>query len=174
MRKTTETHIHRKQGGFTLIEVMVVLIIMVILSVAALPSYKSFIVNQRIKSASFDMIALMTFTRNEAMKRNAQVTFDPLALTIRLADGSIIRQESALTQDILLSCIDRVNKTPLANCPTTGTNPGITFNGNGRVQGVAYPPMQIYAKNAPDTSPGYYRCITVDPSGRPNSKKGPC
>ena len=169
--RTQET-LPRKQGGFTLVELMITLIIIVILSTAALPFYKAFITTQRIKSASFDMMAMFIFTRNEAMKRNANVTLNggPGGFTITLQNGTVLRQQSAFT-GIQIDCVNMAT-TPHSymNCPAAG----LVYNGNGRLQGGNFPPVELHVINAGDATTANFRCLTIDLSGRPNSKKGPC
>lgn len=65
------------QRGFTLIEVLMVIVIMgVVLSLAA-PSFVTFTASQKVKTASFDLYATMVFARSEALKRRATVTVTP-------------------------------------------------------------------------------------------------
>lgn len=48
----------RKQSGFTLIEVMIVVAIIAILSAIAIPSYQSYIIKAKVKEAQSNLIAL--------------------------------------------------------------------------------------------------------------------
>ncbi|GLS03005.1 hypothetical protein GCM10007860_01480 [Chitiniphilus shinanonensis] len=62
-----------RQGGFTLIEVMVVIaIIGVVLGIAA-PNYQSLVRNSRLSSASEELLTHLMLARTEAIKRNASV-----------------------------------------------------------------------------------------------------
>ena len=170
-----QMHRFPKYGGFTLIELMVVLIIAVLLSVAAIPFYKSFITSQRIKTASFDVLAMLTYTRNEAMKRNASVALtgngQGMIVTVQ-SDGSVLRRQEPF-KNIKVDCMNMATIPPSpVNCSANG-NYVAEYNNNGRLA-KAVLPLQLYAVNSTDTTNVSYRCITVTISGIPQSKKGPC
>ena len=63
-----------KQSGFTLIEMMVVLAIAVILTTSAVPSFQTFIQNNRLSTASHQFITSLNLARSEAVKRGKRVT----------------------------------------------------------------------------------------------------
>lgn len=157
----------RYERGFTLIELIVTVMVLAILTTAALPSFRSFITNQRIKSASFDLMALITFTRSEALKRNADVTLsvigsDPITVTTVVGGSTVTLKQQAGFKGIQLACA------------TGGTCPGsIVYNGSGRMA-ASYGPMELHLLNTTDITSASFRCISIDMSGRPNSKKGPC
>lgn len=62
----------KKQLGFTLIEVMVVIIIVGILASIAAPSLSTLMKNNRLKAQMFDMLGSINIARSEAVKRKAQ------------------------------------------------------------------------------------------------------
>jgi len=64
----------RKQVGFTLIELMVVLVIAGIIAATAMPSMQAFIQNNRIKSQMFDLLNAVNVARTEAVKRRTTVS----------------------------------------------------------------------------------------------------
>lgn len=165
MRKSkTETEQHRRKAGFTLTELLITIVIVGILSSIAIPSYSSFVARQRIKSASFDMLAMLTLTRSEAIKRGDLVTANPAnsnwsqGWTITTAGGTILSQQNSLP-GITISCMQ-------GNPPAATDCISLSFNASGRSESAQF--IQI------SSSDGNARCIGIDLSGRPNSKKGNC
>ncbi len=59
--------------GFTLIELMVALSIVIILTLIAIPSLRSMVENHRIASAADNLYFFLQNARSEAVKRNAHV-----------------------------------------------------------------------------------------------------
>lgn len=64
----------RAQKGFTLIEMMIVLVIAVIFIVAAVSSFSELIKNKRMTTQANDFTLALMLARSEAMKRTAPVT----------------------------------------------------------------------------------------------------
>jgi type IV fimbrial biogenesis protein FimT len=62
----------KSNGGFTLIEVMVVIGIVAVLATLALPSFQQFINNTRLSSIHSQLINDVNFARSEAIKRNSR------------------------------------------------------------------------------------------------------
>jgi type IV fimbrial biogenesis protein FimT len=156
--------------GFTLIEMMVTVIVLAILTAAALPSFRSFIAGQRIKSASFDIMSSMMLARSEAIKRNADVDVKPVSgswlngWTVAVsASGATLSKQSALSSALTITCYS--GAATVTPCPT------VTYNSNGRLSIGAAPAIQL---SSTSTTGIATRCIGIDLSGRPNSKKAGC
>jgi len=66
-----------RQQGFTIIEVLTVLIMIGVLAALAAPSFVTFSASQKVKTASFDVYASLVFARSEAIKRRQLVTVAP-------------------------------------------------------------------------------------------------
>jgi type IV fimbrial biogenesis protein FimT len=148
------TRIHR---GFTLIELMLVTVVLVVLLAVGIPGFSSIIRAQRIKSASFDLYSALVLARSEAITRNTTVTVAPAGeswgngWTVTESGGTVLRQEDGMTK-IAISGPDSV-----------------VYRGSGRLDGAAFPQFEL---SAGETS--QKRCIRIDLSGRPYTKAAPC
>ena len=69
------------RGGFSLVELMVIVAIVAILAVVAAPSFTDFLARQRINNAASQLYGDLQFARSEAVQRNTRValTFDSSA-----------------------------------------------------------------------------------------------
>jgi type IV fimbrial biogenesis protein FimT len=61
-------------GGFTLIELMVTVIVLVIVVTTAAPSMIQLVTSQRTRNAAADLASAVTLTRSEAVNRNTTIT----------------------------------------------------------------------------------------------------
>ena len=68
--KTIKSH----SAGFTLIEAVITISIVSILASIAIPSFSAMVENNRISSASNDLLASLIYTRSEAAKRSQTVS----------------------------------------------------------------------------------------------------
>lgn len=64
----------KRATGFTLIELMIAIAIAAILLALAMPSFRTFILNAQIRSATESMHAGLNLARTESLKRNARVS----------------------------------------------------------------------------------------------------
>lgn len=142
--------------GFTLTEMMIVVIVAAILTVVAVPSFREFVANQRIKNASFDLVSTLSFARSEAIKRNANVSVNAAATgwsdgwtVVEAAGGTTLNQQNAISGLTI----------------SAGANT-LTYAPNGRLS-TAQLTFEISVAGVTAATP---RCISVDLSGRPNSK----
>ena len=67
----------RKQQGFTLVELMVVLGVAAILTTVALPGMQNLVLDNRRVAAVNELVASMQLARSESITRNARVTTCP-------------------------------------------------------------------------------------------------
>lgn len=72
----------RRNSGFTLIELMIVVALMVIIATMAVPSFKGMIESNRLKSATNDVLGTFNYARSEAVRRG-----EPVA--VRAAAGGL-------------------------------------------------------------------------------------
>jgi type IV fimbrial biogenesis protein FimT len=148
-------------AGFTLAELMVVVAILGILSAFATPAVKSLVVNERIKSASFDLTAALTQARSEAIKQNGAVTLTPVGGTTSWANGWNVTAPDAT-----------VISTQGAYTSIAITGPtSIVYNRSGRSSSATTVTLQIGSATTDSITP---RCISVTLTGQPKSAKGAC
>lgn len=149
-----------RASGFTMVELLVVMVIMAILLAVASPSVERMIRVQRVKTASFDVFSSLSLARSEAIKRNVSVTLTPTGgdwakgWTIADANANVVRQQQALGNGVSL--------TGPAN---------LTYTGSGRLSAVLATPFVLTGTNVPTAQ---QRCVKVDLSGRPVSFQGVC
>lgn len=152
-----------KAAGFTLIEAMIVVTIAAVLAAVALPAYRDFVRNQRIKNASFDLFSTLVQARSEAVTRNSSVTVTP-------ATGGWANGWTVTTGGTTLRT---QNAMPNITITQTGGTAAITYTGTGRVT-AAVTGLQLSAASVEGTSQIQARCIKIDLSGRPVSIASAC
>ena len=75
IRKSSVSSVN--QRGFTLIELMITLFIIAITAAIAVPSYKTFIDNNKVKNAAMQLQSGLMYARSEAIKRNEAIYLVP-------------------------------------------------------------------------------------------------
>jgi type IV fimbrial biogenesis protein FimT len=149
----------RRQGGFTLAELMVAVGILAILTAVATPSMRDIIDVQRARSGSSDLFTSLMRARSEAVKRNAEVTVTPTD-SGNWALGWRMPNPSASSQNI-----EAHGAIPSISI----TGPGsVVYQANGRLKGTTEPHFEI------STARNEKRCLLIDLTGRPYTKKSSC
>lgn len=149
----TTTTVLNTQTGFTLAELMTAVAILGIIVGIAVPSMQSFILNQRVRSASFDLNSDLLQARSEATKRNSDVVMTATGGSwqngwIISAGGVTLKQRDAL-RDLAI----------------TATSPAVTFRHTGRLPVGSV--QQTFRLNATDSSTGIAeRCLVLNTSGK--------
>ena len=156
-------HARSSLTGFSLVELMVVIAIAGILAAIAMPSFKSLVGSQRVKSASYELFSLLSLARSEAIKRNADVTITPTfsgtVLTgLEVASGGEIITSKSWTKGVVID-------TDVA---------GITYKRSGRTTVTAAPVTFELDVEDPPTPSITVQCITIELSGVPRTRKGAC
>ena len=143
--------------GFTLVEMMVVVVIGAILVGAAAPSFSRAIATQRARSAGTDVYLALLKARSEAIKRNATVTLAPK--TGGWQNGWQIVNPAVAT-DIL------EDHGAAAGATITGPS-SVVYRPSGRLQAGTAVSILIAVGPAASSS---YQCVSVELSGQPYTK----
>jgi len=156
----------RTSPGFTLIELIITMAIFAIGLAIAVPSYRDFIAATRVKNAAFDLSAMLTLARSEAIKRNANaaLVLDASGWAVATPDaaGTIIQRREAFN-GVTTAC-----KTA-AGCPAAWPTNGIVYAASGRLTTNPAPAIDITGEGTTTR-----RCISLELSGLPKSSAVTC
>ncbi|MEE9552542.1 MAG: GspH/FimT family pseudopilin, partial [Gammaproteobacteria bacterium] len=81
----------KKQYGFTLIEIMMVVTLAGILAALALPTFGDMLKNNRLTAQANSLIGTMQYARNEAVNRGHNIVIQPLVAGTNWAQGWQVR-----------------------------------------------------------------------------------
>jgi len=144
--------------GFTLVELLIVVLMVGVLATLAGPMFRDFVIQQSVRNAAFELMSDLTFARSEAVKRNVSVTMSKTGTWTdgwKVAAGATtLRQHPALSPNITI----------------TMASSSVDFLLNGRASG----PVKFTVDDADGKASIVARCVSVDPGGRPQSVEGGC
>lgn len=149
-----------RNRGFTLIEMMITITLLVILSMIAIPSYRNASLSSQLRSSANDFIASANFARSEAIKRGSAVT---LCVS---TDGS-----TCIAGGWEQGWIVRTGTTVLQH--ESAAPSGFKISGAGGIAnlsfqaiGVGVTPATLTVCRATPTAGAQERVVTLDATGR--------
>lgn len=151
----------RHVRGFTLIELVTVITVMGVLAALALPSFRAFVANQRIRNVSFDLMAALTLARSEAVSRNGSVD---LAKTGSAWDEGWEVKQGA----IVFHSQDTYKNLAISDSSDLDV---ITYGKDGRTVSTS---TKFTIAPSPAIAGVSSRCISIGLSGLPSSSMGAC
>jgi len=140
------------------VEAVIVLLMVGVVVTLAGPYLRTFIVQQNIRNAAYELMSDLAYARSEAVKRNASVTVSKVGTwsggwTVA-AGATTLRTHPAFPSSITI----------------TMANPSVDFYLNGRASAAA----SFTFDDAGGLTSIPAQCVSVDPSGRPRSSTGSC
>jgi type IV fimbrial biogenesis protein FimT len=147
-----------RSRGFTLIELMVVVVIVAIMVTVGMPSFTNFIASQRVKTAAGDFTIAAIQARSEAIKRNAEVGV--VAAATGWKDG----------WNIKFGAVPLGEQSAYTGLTMTSAVTEIVYLGSGRLKEQAL----VSSLEVSGNSGSAIRCVSFDLSGLPKSKMGAC
>jgi type IV fimbrial biogenesis protein FimT len=156
-----------RQRGFTIIEILLVIVVIGVLLAIAAPSFVTFTSSQKVKTASFDLYAAMMFARSEAIKRRKCVSVTPTSSS-DWATGWSVRQVVSATCALDTS-VDTILRTqdPLSGVTFTTSSTSVVYRLDGRVTVGSAVGVLIQPTVADSSIQN--RCVRVDPTGLPRT-----
>ena len=148
--------------GFTLPELMAVVVIVAILAAVSTAGFSALMQGQRAKNASFELNSSLVLARSEAVKRNGNVTITPVGgnwqdgWTITSASGTTLKTQSALGGVVITSAATSVVYGRSGRLPTSV---------------VTMPTFQIDVAATPTDN---VRCLKIELTGMTRTTLGAC
>lgn len=156
----------RRESGFTLIELIITVSVLVVILAMAIPSLSSFIQRQRIRNTAMDMTTAVTLARSEAIKRNANVSV--VATGTSWSGGWTVSTASPVTAASTI----RGQAAPEGITITeAGGNKLATFGPDGRLQATG---LSFTVKASDATSTQQPLCVAISATGRTQTTNGAC
>lgn len=154
----------QEHRGFTLVELMVSLLVLSILLVIGIPSFKSIIADQRVRAATTDLQSALILARVEAIKRGVVITLRP-ASGQTWAQGWLIQNPATGNDNNPLAKNSLGDGVKIDSAASQ-----VTFRPSGRLSAGAVVSFQVSASQ----DSGKVRCVSLGIDGRATSAKGGC
>ncbi len=149
---------NRSSHGFTLIELMTVIAVASVMMAVGIPSFKSFVAGQRVKTTTGEFASAAVFARSEAIKRNAEVG-------LFAADGGWVNGWSVKVGTTSLSVQEAYPGVSMSSVVTE-----VVYLGSGRLKEQALATTLQVSGAGTDA----VRCVAFDLSGLPKTRLGAC
>lgn len=166
-----ERGIRMKSNGYTLIETLIVIAILMVLTALGVPSFTDFIIKMRVDNEINHINRMLLVTRNIALNTNQTVTLCPLKGNICenkwhlplsiFTDSNNNKVYEPLLQEQLIQYKDAIKEGDKLQYGTT--RKGLTFASDGYLFGWGQNATFIYC---PKGHPNRSRAIRVAVSGR--------
>jgi len=177
--------LRKRQTGFTILELMVAIIVLVIFLTLAIPSFRTAVQNNRLTSATNGFVTAMQLARSEAVTRRTPVTAcgssDGVKCDAKFTDGWVVFVDatalgSAPPEDVPPGSELRVWPAIDGDATNAGDDPDfIRFIPTGAVDnttGTTFPITLVL--EMPDCSGDNAREIEIAPNGRVSARRVAC
>lgn len=122
-----------RAAGFTLFELLIVMVMVAVLTAVAVPSFRGFTSGQDLKNISQSLYMDLTYARSEAIKRNATVALKPDDGT--WGDGWFVTTDTTVTS---IDCSTDAFEAGVLRAGCSAANSGVRFELAPGTAGVAF------------------------------------
>ncbi len=167
--------VHRRASGFTLLELMITLSVAAILTVIAMPSFRSFVLNVRRDSVVDSLVASLQYARNQALNldQNTSVCAGTTGTTCTNAlwtNGWMVITNPANASPELLAThtVSATSSAPTLRALNATSE--FTFNGKGLVSNLTNPETMVVCDSR---GASYARAVEINIAGYVQSSPQP-
>ena len=151
----TASHRCRRSQGFTLIELMIVIILISVVATIAVPNFMGFIENNRVTSGTNSFVGTLNYARSQATREGRSVRVEARE------DGDWQQGLAVMLGGDQL----RVSEALAGNLQVSGEE--VTFRGNGMATGAAQ--FEICTEDG-----NYGRLININEGGQIRAREADC
>jgi len=155
----------QRSQGFTLIELMVVVVVLAIAATVAVPSFQQVIENNRLATEANRVLSAITYTRSEAVRLGDEVSMT--AASGGFANGWCVHSGANC------SGTDALRQFNGADLAFSSSGTSLTFNARGEMTNSNFQ-ITIQPVSCDSNEVGKRRTISVSLSGRASIAKGDC
>jgi len=152
--------------GFTAIELMVTIAVLLVLTVLAVPQMAPFLQRQRLKNASMDLASSVVLARSEAIKRNGTVYV--VANGTDWSQGWTVSTATAITAASTIRAQGVLDGLRISE---GGGNTSFNFGGDGRMPSTG---MSFTVQPTITAQGQQPLCVAVGATGRVQTTRGAC
>ena len=154
------------ESGFTLAELLVVVVILGILASLGASGFRSLIESQQAKSASFELFASLSLARSEAIKRNKPVTLTPTDATNWGKGWTITLDINSYSCPATSATGTIKSQSELKKIVISQSATSVCYDSTGRA--TVSTPFLLDVSTTPTANA---RCIKIELSGMPRAYK---